>query len=403
MTAERNEVYPEQHRARQAPHHHRSCQLLVNAAIQYTDTMVRRAAWWVAALSMVVGCQELPEIEFRTEKLRIGTDYEQPLCAGDLRYLDDHVSMLERVLGASSDDRVTLYLFETLPEGLCSENAMSCYKRREDHVLATWFYVEHELVHAVLSRIGLPDRFFNEGIAEALSGRRTQFGTSRPTQNLALASGEQDYTMAGHFMRWLGEEYGADRLRRLIARSNDARGRRHALNAFRDVYGISMFEAETRFYGEAPWSYPGWTWCDGEPLHQDADGGWRQVLRLDCAEEDTYSSGRRGVYAIRTFEVSHARAYNLDLPPEAAALVWRCQDGTMQSPSELIWVAKNIGTEPGGGTWYMPTWLDGGTSHELALKAGRYRLEVFVAGREHADVELAMVPKLGPTPILPDP
>ena len=124
-----------------------------------------------AAMLFVLACgDDLPEIRYETEHLRIGTAFDAPLCQGDLDYYESIVTSLEQQLATSVRDPIEVYLWDTLsyfPEsGWCTEVAIGCYG--DGVVYADSLSIDHELVHAVIDTFADPSPFWDEGAAEAL-------------------------------------------------------------------------------------------------------------------------------------------------------------------------------------------------------------------------------------------
>ncbi|MEM6992707.1 MAG: hypothetical protein AAF721_19490 [Myxococcota bacterium] len=61
--------------------------------------MATIAAWG----TLLLGCGELPAVQYETDRLQIAVDFDAPLCEGTLAALDEHVSRVESTLGVGYD------------------------------------------------------------------------------------------------------------------------------------------------------------------------------------------------------------------------------------------------------------------------------------------------------------
>ncbi len=170
--------------------------------------MLRKRHPWVLLAAVVGFACDLPPIEYETEHLRIGTDSDEPICAGTLDELEARVRVVEDVLEVRVEEKLELYLFEGGVTGWCSEAAAGCYSRREKRVYTPLEHAGHEIVHAAVHQtIGGSDALFNEGFAVDLTGANSGFPGTYPGSNLGLSSPEVSRPTAGHFMRWLRESH----------------------------------------------------------------------------------------------------------------------------------------------------------------------------------------------------
>ena len=117
----------------------------------------------------------------------------------------------------------------------------------------------------------------DRGIAEALSGR-THDGEADVVSLAGLEDGKDvEYSTAGHFTRWLIQEYGVEGVRDLARESS-----------FEDAYGMELADAGADYDANAPWSYPHWNPCRGERLDATSEGEWVHDVVVDC--DDPWSS-----------------------------------------------------------------------------------------------------------------
>lgn len=337
----------------------------------------------LSLLSLSWGCADPPpfEIRYETEYFRVGTEFDYPLCGGDLANLDAQVAELEQRLSTTVDEPITLYLWDNPPKGYCStEDSPGCYQSATNTVHSTSFVLDHEIVHAVVGSFADPPPFFSEGAAEALRRRRlVSVQPPAPLANFERSTPELDYGSAGLFMRWLWERYGAEPF---IALLEDSRA---PLEAFEALYGLTPEAAEALFFEELPYSYPPLIDCEHPALPEVESGRWSESLALDCSRDDV--RGGDGAYAIaRHFTVADAGSYAVNFVGSSATIS-RCADEILETAPEdgdPAWgdVPPTNSTMPGG---YFRA-VEGGDA--LTLVPGRYML--VVVGEPSATVSLSV-------------
>ena len=197
---------------------------------------------------MASGCLDHPELRYETEKAVIGTEFDVELCPEDLARIDRQIRFVEDLLEAHSDEKIEIYLYSTSPPPRCY-GGHSCYDKVRRVIRSTLFDLDHEIVHAVNHRFArLRPLFWVEGVAVALDRRGTFDDDGDVLENFKERSGLRlSYATAGHFVRWLIEAYGTEKLRPLLKGVG-----------FQPLYGISLAEAAARYEVERPCAYPPW-------------------------------------------------------------------------------------------------------------------------------------------------
>ena len=279
-----------------------------------------------AAMLCVLGCNELPEIQYETEHLRIGIALDPPLCQGNLDHYERVVTTLEQQLGTSVRKPIEVYLSDdptTFSElGWCNEAVIGCYWNGV--VYASYLSIDHELVHAVIDTFATPTSFWNEGAAEALTDR-TFFGQTAPVDNLDLAGYPQlSYNTAGHFSRWLLETHGIELYRKLLRAPGSSR------EAFESTYDMTMEEAQEIYFAEAPHAYGALISCDHPDLLETDDLHWSETIDVDCSTSDVWGDSR-GIGAYRVLTISERGFYELTTSAEVGAIV-SCFDEDLEHP-----------------------------------------------------------------------
>lgn len=208
--------------------------------------------------SLAVGltcCEELPPIRYETDHLRIGTSFDDMVCAGSLSLLEDHTVFVENILGVRLDEPIELYWYDELPDDVCMtdiEQIGGCADRRARQIHTGWAAARHELAHAVAWELGDADEFFAEGFAAAFEGERTEFGWQSPNLTVGHSVSDVDLPSAAHFVRWLLHEHSSETFRTLLRGSSARRGPSHAMRAFREAYGVELSEMEIEYFEKAP-------------------------------------------------------------------------------------------------------------------------------------------------------
>ncbi|MEZ4449602.1 MAG: hypothetical protein R3B09_08985 [Nannocystaceae bacterium] len=186
---------------------------------------------------------------------RIEVDFEDPefACPANLEALEEHVAALESYWSRPLSDRLRVS-WTSGPAPSCERPG--CYK--DGLARGPYHYLPHELVHGYLRhafpRSNLPS-FLNEGLAVALSGADVDY---QRTLTELLSRPEplpgEDYFGAGHFARWLLEEYGSEAIARLLDQTEGD----DLESAMRSILGESSAAISARYTSESPRYYPGW-------------------------------------------------------------------------------------------------------------------------------------------------
>jgi hypothetical protein len=143
-----------------------------------TAQLVRSAAGpAICAILLGTGCSqdeyELPPLEWHGQRVSVGTNLGEEVCAGTLATLDREVEEIEAALGVAVDHSIPFWLLRPdFVEHHCGVGAAACsqYGKVLSGPDGLWVS-RHELVHAVLrAQMKPPKRLFGEGIAVAVGG-----------------------------------------------------------------------------------------------------------------------------------------------------------------------------------------------------------------------------------------
>lgn len=293
--------------------------------------------------------------EYETGEVMVRLD--GTLCAAHLDFLDEHVRRLESVLVAESDDLVDITIHGVVPISECGQGFFGCFKRGEIHTY--WWSVDHEVVHAVHARAGTTSAFWREGLAEALRGKRTERGDASVLDSIGKPGDELDYATAGHFSRWLIEDYGIDHVPAL------ARG-----EPFDSIFGVSLEDAAAAYEGSAPWSYPGDpSRCDFAPLGVDGTEMTTTRIVVGC-DEETASQYIWPPSANRTLTIDTAGTFELSISPGFGVFVMPCQLDVVEDEPENEYLGDVLieGVEDG-----FPSYFGSDVpSHSVQLEPAKY-------------------------------
>lgn len=342
------------------------------------------------------GCHtELP-IQYETEHLRIGTDLEHPLCEGDLLALERIIETVEDELSLEMGRVTTVYVWDddnwlSGPHKNCpsGESTLGCTHYPNPTIWTSTQALDHEIVHAVLGGRQLAP-FFEEAIADVYAGRQTRFGNTAPSDNQGTDAASADLTTGRHFVRWLRERWGPEKLGELV------RAGRSSFDEFESVYGISLEEADALYFEEAPYGYAAMFGCDGPELVRENDSGWAAEISLDCeAGEDTRVAGI-GTIAHRTFTVTEPGYYTIVIEGDWFD-IYRCSSEARieEAPSltdHLADAPVHHAGFPDGAYHQYP----GPGTQDLFLEAGRHDIGVGVLGYDAAFARVMISPTLGP-------
>ncbi|RYZ03333.1 MAG: hypothetical protein EOO73_28130 [Myxococcales bacterium] len=208
--------------------------------------------------------------------------------------------------------------------GVCPKRAAACSNGRSAWSPAA--LDRHELTHVYFSSLPPSLRLLEEGIAEALSCGVPAVGAPNPWVSLDTALAipydaleHSSYALAGHFVGFLVNGYGAERFVELYrAVSRDATAQELA-RQFQRTYGLELEDVWQAAAMSAPeLGCLRWWECLGPPLEP---GDW-QALETNCSHAD----------AFRTFEVATSSAYLFQILPGASAQLLSCDQGR-QMPS----------------------------------------------------------------------
>ena len=238
----------------------------------------------------------LPEVAFVTDRFEIAPDFDGELCAGNVLFMETRLAEIEALLGIHVESKIRFYWLEDTT-GFCSKGG-NC--TADGTIYSDWNSFEHELVHAVAAAAlgqraksflaeGLAVAFASSGtlapgrIAPSLLIDRTSYGpTTMETNEL--------YGGAGHFVRFLYEEFGPDRLTELYRGSDPDDSEEAFRGQFAAVYGQSFDDVEALYLDVAFDAYPSVFGCP-EPTMTWDGSIFAADVALACERPDVLRTG----------------------------------------------------------------------------------------------------------------
>lgn len=351
-------------------------------------------------VGLLVGCEGDPDLpnSYETEHLRIATDLDHPLCAGDLAAFEATIRRVEDELGFSMEEPFTVWIWSSeawrgVKKKHCSAAALGCTSYAENAIYTSLSSVEHELVHAAIPVEDLTP-FFAEGLADVYGGDQTRFGFTAPADNLGLSGYEVDRRTGRHFVRWLRETWGEAKLGEL------ARLGKHADERFAEVYGLSFAEAQAMYFAEAPWGYQPIDSCNGASIEfADERGSWSAVVDLDCASTEDVRATGIGRLAVRSFVIPVAGHYAVSTDADAFSLS-RCATGPIEEPLRPEdFYDDDVPPSYAGDLSENSAFYEGGPVLDLYFEAGKHEIGLFLIGYDEGEANLSIWPSLGPRPV----
>jgi hypothetical protein len=353
-----------------------------------------------SAVALLSACGEdhLP-VSYETEHLRIGTELDHPLCAGDLAAFEEIFQRVEVELGLAPDSKISVSIWSdeawaTVAASYCSSpSVLGCFKRQDASIFTSWFAVEHELAHAAIAVPNIPP-FFNEALADVYGERQTRFGATAPSDSLELSADDMDQASARHFVMWLRATYGVAKLGELVRSGNAASER------FAAIYGLSFAEAEAKYFAEAPYGYPRLGTCSAAPIEFDDEfEGWRAFVNLDCETGSDVRFFGLGPMAERSFVIPVAGHYAVRTDADLIFLN-RCATGPIEEPLRFEdFFHEDVPPSYAGTVAEHFRVYEGGAILNLYFEAGKHEIGLLLAGEDTGEAALAIWPALGPVTV----
>jgi hypothetical protein len=303
---------------------------------------------WVARLTTspchVLGCKpELPSLDYRGERVRVGSDVVDQICAGTLSRIDREVEQIETRLDLPiQDSAIDVYVLDpdTVDIYCSGANCTPMPSRRAPFVVVNHLLFEraiaHELVHARLAGRSAP--LYEEGIAQAVAPPRCP--QSAPDVELAaiLAAKKSlewpekwgTYYVAGELFAWLLEQFGPHAVLSLLQSvpkgSSSATIRAEYLEHFDRELEADIF-AHLRTQADLDALAPERFGCLAAPI-DSSKGPVELVADLDCDSDRVHNNfGIEGSgYVEWTLALDHAQTLELvgELPAGTGLTIEDC-------------------------------------------------------------------------------
>lgn len=270
--------------------------------------------------------------KFETERLRIGTSFDDGLCAGHSMMWESHIDIIEQTFGVSRDFAwLFLYLDNELEQIArdCGDREPGAVRTgcwRDSLARSTLAIAPHELVHAWMATI--QPRYL-PALGEGLAVRMTGHVLRRSNQEFTVDDLVQfdatswDYEKAGHFVAWLLETYGSETFMELYGRTSRGMTQSQISAVFVDILGktpeavLQAYASSAKEYypgmgGTAcgqgpvvPWQDDAATWpaegsCLGGPFFGFESSSWWQRVTIEVPTPGTYLLDTAGRLASMT-------------------------------------------------------------------------------------------------------
>lgn len=203
--------------------------------------------------------------QYTTERLRVGTHFDTPLCTGQLDLWEAQIDVVESQLGVFRES-VWVDLFDD-SEALATachrgpnyiDSITGCWDDPVINALAS--SVTHEIVHAwAISANPDPLPLLREGLAERLAGPILQWEGPPYTANDLIQADLPfaEYKNAAHFVGWLMTSYGTNRFMDLYAGTVRGSSMSTLTIAFTSALGAGPEEVLEKYKKALTTVYPG--------------------------------------------------------------------------------------------------------------------------------------------------
>lgn len=206
--------------------------------------------------AVLASCSELPEISWRGEHVEFAADHPELVCGGTLEYLDQRTGALLERLG-SEKTTIEYYWLDDISD-ICGDGAEIAGCVNEGVAYTRSVPLIHEVVHARSGELlpgvleeGLADYIGDPYPLSEMASRERLIELL--TSDLDGIDSEAEYARAAHFMAFLSERHGWEKVLQLDAvLSRDSRvGEVDA--GFETVFGMGL-DAILAEYDD----YPDW-------------------------------------------------------------------------------------------------------------------------------------------------
>lgn len=282
---------------------------------------------WVVGAALLGGCEpEPPAVTTVQGRFEIAPDFEGPICAGNLAHMEERLAWLEQALGLAAPETIRFHWL-TGDNPFCQGHGACA---GGGTIYGPWASFDHELVHVVLSSLGRAHPFLEEGMAVAFSEDLaldrllpSQWLDDKPS-DFEGVDNQEFYATAGHFVRFLHDVYGVEKLIALYRRSDYYDGPAGFREDFLAVYGVSFDDIEAAYVDTAWVVYPPPYGCPEPDLEWDG-AVFGADLELDCEDPRVVRNDDSYMERVATLELPSPRSGLIRVDGAPQLLVRSCR------------------------------------------------------------------------------
>lgn len=329
-----------------------------------------------------------PREEYPLDGITVFVGFDEPICGGTFDWIEARLRWLAAETGLpASDSPILFYWLREETSDRCSPNSGGCASGKR--IYSPLEVLSHELVHAHLSRLGLPRPWLVEGMARMLEDTRWSLSDyiTVPSAMVAISEARKlDYDTAASFVRYLRDRFGMPALLELYA-ALDGVSAAKTPDVARAVLGVDWDDIEAGYLVTYKPTPVGSINCDFPVLAPEADT-WTFPVDSPCDDAATigpflgwYDSDTPYTERYATLEIEEADIYTVSMTSSAKVSVYLID---CDEPLEYFSV-------------YDAQWTE-----EIELLPGRKRLLVVTDIPDAAVGEVRLRRGPAATPVAPD-